>query len=208
MEFAKSLWQTNMDLAQACLKHPFVQGIATGALSRTSFAHYVGQDAFFLDAFARAYSLAAAKAPCHKSFTTLHNLASGVLTELELHGSYAQSWNVDLNAVQPSSATRQYTDFLLSTAWGQPLGVTVVAMAPCMRLYGFLGQSLANQDVHPSPYRDWIETYSSNDFEQLAQQLDTLVNEFAQDSSLTQSTYRYAMLCEVNFFDGAYRHQP
>ena len=206
MGLSKSLWLINQDLAQTCLDHPFVQGIASGSLSRISFAHYVGQDAFFLDAFARAYSLAAAKAPCRKSFATLHHLATGVLSELELHERYALSWNIDLQTVQPSPATRQYTDFLLSTAWSQPLGITVAAMAPCMRLYAFLGQSLAHQHICASTYQDWIKTYSSDEFEELAQQLEALVDEFAQDSPLVQSSYRYAMMCETQFFTAAYQH--
>lgn len=57
----QELWQRNRDLADACLKHPFLQGIASGRLSRASFQLYVAQDAYFLEAFARAYALALAK---------------------------------------------------------------------------------------------------------------------------------------------------
>ena len=62
MSIAAQLWQANQDLAEACLNHPFVQGIGDGSLPKANFAYYVGQDAFFLEAFARAYSIAAAKA--------------------------------------------------------------------------------------------------------------------------------------------------
>ena len=41
--------------ALRCLYHPFVYGIATGKLPLVSFKNYVGQDAFFLNAFASAY---------------------------------------------------------------------------------------------------------------------------------------------------------
>ncbi|MBE9019938.1 TenA family protein, partial [Chroococcidiopsidales cyanobacterium LEGE 13417] len=50
MSLSSELWQTNQDLAQACLNHPFVRGIADGTLEREKFAYYVGQDAFFLEA--------------------------------------------------------------------------------------------------------------------------------------------------------------
>ncbi|MEM9153034.1 MAG: TenA family protein, partial [Cyanobacteria bacterium P01_F01_bin.3] len=184
------------------------QGIASGALSRTAFAYYVGQDAFFLDAFARAYSLAAAKAPDLESFTALHQLAGGVLSELMLHQSYASSWEIDIHTVQPGPATRQYVDFLLSTAWSQPVGVTIVAMAPCMRLYAFLGQELSQQDTSSSPYHDWVQTYGGQAFEELARQLETLVDQLAQDSGLIRSSYRYAMVCVDSFFTAAYQYQP
>ncbi|MFN6212717.1 MAG: TenA family protein, partial [Microcystis sp.] len=53
---SQQLWHSHQDLVQACLEHPFVRGIATGELKRDCFAFYVGQDAFFLESFARAYS--------------------------------------------------------------------------------------------------------------------------------------------------------
>ena len=55
MSLSHQLWQASAALAQACLDHPFVQGIGDGSLSRSRFAGYVGQDAFYLRAFARAY---------------------------------------------------------------------------------------------------------------------------------------------------------
>ena len=60
MNLSQRLWQQNQDLAQASLEHPFVQGIYDGTLPKEKFAYYVGQDAFFLESFARAYSIAAA----------------------------------------------------------------------------------------------------------------------------------------------------
>ncbi|MDF5730087.1 MAG: TenA family protein, partial [Rhizonema sp. PD38] len=63
MTISNQLWKANQDIAQACLEHPFVQGISNGSLEPQKFAYYVGQDVFFLETFARAYSIAAAKAP-------------------------------------------------------------------------------------------------------------------------------------------------
>jgi thiaminase (transcriptional activator TenA) len=204
MTKSSALWQANQDLAEACLTHPFVQGIADGSLPTATFAHYVGQDAFFLAAFARAYSIAAAKTSDSKDFEAFHTLASGVLEELKLHQSYATIWGVDLSTVQPSSSTQSYTDFLLATAWSQNIGLTVVAMAPCMRLYAFLGQALAKGGIPEHAYTDWIRTYSSPEFEQLAQQLETLIEQHAALTTTTHSTYRYAMVCERNFFQAAW----
>ena len=205
MSLSQHLWQDNQDMAIACLHHPFVQGIGDGSLPEARFAYYFGQDAFFLEAFARAYSIAAAKASDWRAFQVFHSLAEGVLQELNLHDGYAQEWGVDLRQVKPGAATRQYTDFLLSTAWSQEPGATAVAMSPCMRLYAFLGQSLAKEGIPDHRYRQWIETYSSDEFEPLAQQLEILVNEQAMDSPLIRSNYRYAMECELNFFAAAWK---
>ncbi len=208
MTLSRELWEANQDLAQVCLQHPFVQGIAAGTLPRDRFAFYVAQDAFFLEAFARAYSIAAAKAPDWASFRALHTLAGGVLEERQLHDGYAAAWDVDLQAVTLAPATRHYTDFLLATAWSYDIGVTAVAMSPCMRLYAFLGQQLAQQGVPDHAYADWIRTYSSIEFEDLARQLEDLVDRYAGDTPLVRETYRYAMLCEQDFFQAAWESAP
>lgn len=204
MTLSNDLWQANQDLAHACLEHPFVQGIADGSLPKSRFAYYVGQDAFFLTAFARAYSVAAAKAGNLQDFQVFHQLAAGVLEELRLHQGYAAAWGVDLQQVQPGFATQRYTDFLLATAWSQEIGLTAVAMAPCMRLYAFLGRELAAKGIPEHGYSDWIRTYSSSDFDHLAQQLERLVDQYAVPTVATQSAYRYAMQCEHDFFQAAW----
>ena len=204
MTISQQLWSANQDLAQACLEHPFVQGIGDGTLERQKFAYYVGQDAFFLEAFARAYSIAAAKAPDFSGFTVFHNLVGGVLAELQLHEGYAAKWGVNLRSVEPGSATRRYTDFLLATAWSGDVGLTAAAMSPCLRLYAFLGEQLACNGIPDHQYADWIQTYSSADFAPLAQALEDLVERYASESALVHSTYRYAMLCEREFFQAAW----
>lgn len=204
MTISKDLWQLNQDLAQACLDNPFVQGIAKGTLDRAKFAYYVGQDAFFLEAFARAYSIAAAKVADWDGFNLFHTLAGGVLEELKLHESYATEWGVDLRHVEPGTATRRYTDFLLATAWGSDVGLITAAMTPCMRLYGFLGQQLAQNGILDHQYADWIGTYSNPEFEELAQQLERLTDQYATITPSVQSTYRYAMVCELDFFQAAW----
>ncbi len=204
MSIAAQLWETNQDLAIGCLNNAFVQGIGNGSLPRSNFAYYVGQDAFFLEAFARAYSIAAAKVPDWKGFGVFHDLAAGVLQELQLHQSYATQWDVNLQDVQPGTATRRYTDFLLATAWSQEVGVTIAAMLPCMKLYAFLGQKLAANGIPDHAYADWIRIYSSNEFEPLADQLAALADSYTVGSPLARSTYRYAMQCELDFFQAAW----
>jgi thiaminase/transcriptional activator TenA len=204
MTLANDLWTRNLDLAQACLTNPFVRELADGTLPQATFAYYVGQDAFFLRAFARAYSLAAAKAPDFDGFRAFHTLADGVLAELQLHEGYAQAWGVDMTHVAPGPATRRYTDFLLATAWGQAVGVTAAAMSPCMRLYAYLGQELAHDGIPDHRYAEWIQTYGSPDFEALARTLEGLTDRYASPDELTHTTYRYAMQCELDFFQAAW----
>ena len=152
MKSAQELWADNLHLAQECLDHPFVRGIASGSLARSSFQVYVAQDAFFLEAFARAYALGLAKCPTREGLEVFKDLLNGVFDELKFHESYAAEWDIDLTP-EPLPSTRAYTDFLLSTAGLEPVGHIAAAMTPCMRLYAWLGQQLIAQS-----YSDFWQT--------------------------------------------------
>jgi thiaminase (transcriptional activator TenA) len=167
---ASELFEANRDRAEACRDHPFVQGIANGALDREAFCFYVGQDAAFLDAFVRAYALCVAKAPDRSSLEAFKALLDGGFEELRLHGGYAERWGVDL-APAPAPATSAYTDFLLRVAALEPVAHVAAAMTPCMRLYAWLGTELLPVVASGSPYAEWVYTYADPGFQQLAASL-------------------------------------
>lgn len=202
MSLAKTLWKENKDLAREALEHRFVRGISDGTLPLESFQAYVAQDAFFLESFARAYALALAYSPDAGSLHDFAELLAGALEELKLHEGYAARWNVDLGEVVPGKATLAYTDFLLATASLGSVGETCAAMTPCMRLYAFLGQSLAEEEIgEDNPYAEWVETYSDPEFEALAVRLEELLDLYAEDTPRVRSIYRRAMDLEVGFFE-------
>lgn len=202
MSLARTLWQENANLARATLEHRFVRGIADGTLPLENFQEYVAQDAFYLESFARAYALALAHSPDAESLHDFAELLAGVLEELKLHEGYAARWNVDLNGTVPGIATLAYTDFLLATASQGSVGETCAAMTPCMRLYAFLGQSLAEEGIDgDNPYAEWVETYSDPEFEALAARLEELLDRYAEDTPAVRSAYRRAMDLEIGFFE-------
>ncbi|HEY8393529.1 MAG TPA: TenA family protein [Thermaerobacter sp.] len=201
---ARQPWEASAAWAEACLRHPFVRGIASGELPRERFAFYVGQDAYYLTAFARAYALAVAKAPDRDGMGAFRELLDGALGELELHAGYAARWGIDLEP-EPAPATRAYTDFLLRVAWSEPVGRIAAAMTPCMRLYAYLGRALRPHLNPASPYREWVETYASDDFEALARRLEELLDRYDDGTPETASHYQTAMRLEYEFFDQAWR---
>ncbi len=199
----QEFWLQNRDLADACLKHPFVQGIATGQLPRASFQVFVAQDAYFLEAFARAYALALARCPDREGIGVLKDLLVGVFDELALHRRYAERWGISLEP-EPLASTLAYTDFLLRTASLEPVGHTAAAMTPCMRLYAWLGQQLAPKLDLDSPYREWVESYSSPDVQALAARLEALLDRYGGEPACLAELYRRAMQLELAFFQAAW----
>jgi thiaminase/transcriptional activator TenA len=202
VSLARTLWAANADLAAAALTHPFVRALADGSLPRASFAGYVAQDAFFLEAFARGYALGVVHSRDRVALETFADLLAGVREELRLHDTYAARWGIDLAAVEPAPATLAYTDFLVATAATGGLGVTCAAMTPCMRLYAYLGRSLSGAAAET--YAEWVTTYADPGFEELAATLERLLDTHARDTPQLRRAYRRAMSLEVAFFDAAF----
>jgi thiaminase/transcriptional activator TenA len=200
MSLASLLWKANDDWAAKILAHPFVQGLGDGSLATASFKSYVAQDAYFLDAFARAYAFCLAHGTSREDLFGFSELIAGVLEELKLHKSYTEKLGVSLDGVTPLPATQAYVDFLLGNARQGDLGETIAGMTPCMRLYAFLGQTLAQKGVAPA-YADWVKTYSDPGFEALAVRLEELLDRHAADSPAVRANYRRAMELEYGFFD-------
>jgi thiaminase/transcriptional activator TenA len=202
---AAELWAANADLAALAVEHRFVRGLADGKLPRTKFEGYIVQDAFFLEAFARAYALALARCPDRHGLHDFFDLLSGALDELRLHASYAARWGIQVGDALPTPATLSYTDFLLSAAALAGIGETCAAMTPCMRLYAYLGTSLAaaRPAMDQNPYAEWIRTYAAPEFEALAARLERLLDRYAVDGPSIRTVYRRAMALEVAFFDAS-----
>ena len=200
MSLARQLWRANADWAGKILAHPFVQGLGDGSLAVGAFKSYVAQDAYFLDAFARAYAFCLAHGTTREDLFGFAELIAGVLEELKLHKSYTEKLQVSLDGVTPLPATQAYVEFLLNAARQGQLGETIAGMTPCMRLYAFLGQTLAKQEV-AAAYVDWVKTYSDPGFEALAVRLESLLDQHAIDSPVVRTNYRRAMELEYGFFD-------
>jgi thiaminase/transcriptional activator TenA len=92
---------------------------------------------------------------------------------------------------------------LLAVAALEPVGHIAAAMTPCMRLYAYLGQQLSAHTNPESPYREWVETYSSAEFEALARRLEALLDRYGSDHDRLAVLYHQAMELELRFFDAA-----
>jgi thiaminase/transcriptional activator TenA len=202
MSLSAQLWSENSDVAADVLAHPFVSGLADGTLPTQRFAAYLAQDAFFLESFARAYALALSRSRDTTTLLALADLIAGVREELGLHASYAASWGIDMDGVQPLAATSAYTEFLLATAATHDVGVIFAAMTPCMRLYAWLGQSL--DPDRAGPYAQWVRTYADPEFENIARLLEGLLDGQADDTPAVRGAYRRAMHLELAFFEAAF----
>ena len=157
--------------------HAFVRGLADGSLPEAAFRHYLGQDYLFLIHFARAYGLAVYKADRLDDMRAASASLSAILdVEMALHVKFCSDWGLteaDMAALPEDSATLAYTRFVLEAGLAGDLLDLHIALAPCILGYAEIGSALRRDRktvLDTNPYRDWIEMYAGEDYQDIARE--------------------------------------
>ena len=168
MAFTKELWQAIDGIYAAILSHPFIRGLTDGSLPRESFRFYAVQDALYLREFARALSLAAARAPEDDWIIMFNEHAAGALkVERALHESFFKDFGftpAQVAATPLAPTNLAYTNYLLAVAYGAPYHEAVAALLPCYWIYWEVGKRLEQAGSANPLYARWIGTYASEEF--------------------------------------------
>ena len=203
MKTSHKLWIENLETAQACYSSAFVQGIKNSNLPINNFKSYIAQDAYFLEAFAKAYAMCITKSNNKRDIKIFSDLLIGVVKELELHESYANKWDVDLTKHTIHNCTKKYSNFLLKTSQNSQICQIISAMIPCMRLYTWIGKKITKDKYHKdNQYKDWIDTYSDISFEKLTIILENVLDSYDENIEMNsiKALYSKAMDLELSFF--------
>lgn len=203
-------------LQQAILNHPFVTGIGDGTLDVERFKHFIRQDYLFLVEYSRVLALASARAPSLATMGRFATLLNETLnTEMALHRGYCARFGIteaELEASRAAPTTQAYTDFLVRTAYHGSFAELACALLPCMWGYCEIGLRLAQQGkpTHLPLYAEWIDIYSSAEFQALADWLRGLVDHLADRASAEErermeAAYVASTRYEYAFWDMAWR---
>jgi thiaminase/transcriptional activator TenA len=164
----RELWDAIGPIYAAILRHPFVIGLTDGTLPAESFRFYAVQDALYLRDFARALSIAAARAPRDEWIIMFNEHAAGALkVERALHETFFREWELtaeDVLAVPLAPANLAYTSYLLAVAYGAPFHEAIAALLPCYWIYWEVGKELERKGSPDPLYARWIATYASDEF--------------------------------------------
>jgi len=206
MAFTDELWKSIGPIYAAILRHPFVRGLTDGSLPRESFKFYAVQDALYLREFARALSLAGARAPEDDWIIMFNEHAAGALkVERELHESFFKDFGLthaDVAATPLAPTNLAYTSYLLAVAYGSPFHEAMAAVLPCYWIYWEVGKELERAGSADPLYKRWIGTYASEDFggvvravlaaaDQVAARLTPMERNKMQGHFVTTSRYEW-----------------
>ena len=215
MSFTQDIERKALPLRQVILSHPFLTGVGDGTLPVEKFKHYVTQDYVYLIDYARAIALASARAPDLQTMGWFATLLDQTLnTEMDLHRSYCAEFGIsklELEATQPAPTTVAYTSFLLRMAYHSSFAELVACLLPCLWGYWEIGDHLAEQGEpkHAPLYCQWIQTYASTDYANLARDIRSLADGLAEGAGPGQlaamsEAYLTSMRWELKFWDMAY----
>ena len=195
--------------------------MSDGSLPESCFRHYLAQDYLFLIHFARAYGLAAYKAD---GLDDIRQAAAGLTAiidvEMGLHVEFSARWGLsetDMAASEEDAATLAYTRYVLETGLRGDLLDLRVALAPCIVGYAEIGAGLAADPatvMDANPYREWIEMYSSEDYQDVARAevavLDGLMERRGGGARFETlaAVFRQATRLEAAFWDSGLDARP
>lgn len=207
---AATLWSAVFD-------HPFVWGIGAGDLSRDRFEFYLKQDYVYLIEFGRVLALASAKSGTLSQMGYLAGLLDATLrTEMDLHRRTCADFGIpdaELARVEPALVTTAYTNLLVRTGYEGSFPDLLAVLLPCEQGYVEIASYLVKQGLPSDPhYRDWIKTYSSPEFRDLAQWIADTFDELSagapdRDIRRWYDLYLSSTRYELLFFEMAWQKE-
>ncbi|ACZ41561.1 transcriptional activator, TenA family [Thermobaculum terrenum ATCC BAA-798] len=210
-ELARPIWQKQFE-------HPFVTSLGDGSLPQENFRFYICQDALFLNELTKIFGYATTRSQqlAHmERFGEL--LLNTIRVEQELHRSYAQRFGMspeEMLSVEMAPTNYAYTSHLHAVASVGTLPEIITAILPCAWIYAEVGKYFSSQGTPASdhPYRDWLLTYSSDDFEQVGAWLRQVLDEstiHADDMEISrlEKIFITSSRYEWMFWDMAWRQE-
>ena len=210
------LWSSIDRTYTAILEHPFIAGLTNGSLDQRAFRFYVIQDAHYLREFARALSVAAARAPHERDIAMFNeHAASAIAVERSLHESFFRDFGLseaDVAGTPPAPTNLAYTSYLLAVAYGGSFAEGLGALLPCYWIYWEVGKRLLERGSPDPLYRRWIATYGGEQYGAIVQAVLALTDRVGESLGASerdsvfrhfQTTARY----EWMFWDMGYRQE-
>jgi thiaminase/transcriptional activator TenA len=187
MSFTSELRKNADKIWQANYQHPFPQQIGKGTLPKEKFIFYLKQDYVYLIDFARYFALIAARAANLSLMTGFAELLHTTLKiEMNLHRSICADFGItpdDLETTRPAPDTLNYTSYLIKSALLGTTGEMLAGFLPCGWGYVEIAQRLKQNGLPDDKhYRRWIETYASDEFDQLVIYYRGLLDDYAKTS--------------------------
>ncbi|AET32371.1 thiaminase II [Pyrobaculum ferrireducens] len=192
------------------LAHPFVVELYGGSLPLEKFRYYLLQDYNYLVNFAKALSLAAAKAPDVSLMKTALELAYGTVTgEMANYERLLAEVGLtlrDAEAAEPNRVNKAYMSYLKSVCALEDFYSCMAAVLTCFWSYLEIAEA-HREKLEGNPvavYRRWASVYLSPEYRALVERLKAVLDRSGRHPDELWPYFREASLYELEFWQAAY----
>ncbi len=188
------------------LQHPFNIEMMEGTLSPKCFARYLIQDAIYIKNYSEEMLLVAQMLPENETRELFENFAhDGMDAEKSLHTILSTLFNISLEGAEVSLTTQKYIDHTRQYVDQKSLELSMAAILPCIWIYSLVGQHIrSNSNTEANPYRDWIETYSSEMMDRGVKLSIELSDTLAKGSSQSTQAHMKQAFVRAVWFEWAF----
>ena len=194
--------------------HPFVRELGNGALPLNKFQYYLKQDYVFLINYCKVLALAASKSSSENMMKRWVSLLNETLnSEMELHRNFCSDFGISISNLEKTIAdtsTKNYCDFLIENANQNSEKFIAVSLLPCQWGYQEIAQNFVkNKFEKGSFHKTWVESYSSNEYQEVTEWLIKYVDEVGKNSSNEElekykKLFKLGIEFEIGFWDSAW----
>ena len=199
---------------RANFDHPFVQELGKGILPLNKFQYYLKQDYVFLINYCKVLALAASKSPSESMMKRWVSLLNETLnSEMDLHRNFCKDFGISISNLEKTIAdtsTKNYCDFLIENANQNSEKFIAVSLLPCQWGYQEIAQNFVkNKFETESFHKIWIDSYSSQEYQDVTNWLKNYVDEIGKNSNNKEvekykQLFRSGIEYEIGFWDSAW----
>ncbi|EAH9959563.1 thiaminase II [Campylobacter coli] len=190
MMLFSNLIKENQKIWDAYLHHDFVKKLEDKSLKQENFLFYLKQDYIYLLNYAKCYARLALNSNTAKELRFAMKFQNYIVEgEMELHRAILSlGINADeLDIKDESLVNIAYSRYMLSVGENGDFLDMLVALSACAIGYGYIGaeiyQRLGKEKLQNHPYKEWILTYSSDEFQNEIKEFEDFLNSYTQQIS-------------------------
>ncbi|EGP8684270.1 thiaminase II [Campylobacter jejuni] len=186
MMLFSNLIKENQKIWDAYLHHDFVKKLEDKSLKQENFLFYLKQDYIYLLNYARLALNSNTAKELRFAMKFQNYIVEG---EMELHRAILSlGINADeLDIKDESLVNIAYSRYMLSVGENGDFLDMLVALSACAIGYAKIGAEiinrLKNENLKDHPYKEWILTYGSENFQNEAKEFEDFVNSYTSSVS-------------------------
>ncbi|TKX31611.1 thiaminase II [Campylobacter aviculae] len=184
------LIQKNSEVWCQYLDHNFVKGLKEGTLNKENFLFYLKQDYMYLINYSKCYARLALNANTVEELRFAIKFQNYTLEgELELHKSILELGidTSNFNEKDESLVNIAYSRYILGVGENGDFLDMLIALSACAIGYGYIGskiyKDISKEKLQNHPYKEWILTYSSQEFQASVKEFENFVNSYTEQIS-------------------------